>query len=334
MSPKRSGILAAGNFTMDYVKRIDRWSEQDTLASILDESRGNGGGPYNLLKDLSALGFNAPLEACGLVGNDTNGELIRRDCAHSGIDTSQLSTTADTPTSYTDAMTVAATGRRTFFHQRGANALMSPEHIRLEQSNAKIFYLAYLMLLDAMDVLENGVTGTSQTLEKARAHGFTTAVDCVSTNLPTFPAIAKASLPHADIFFANELEAGGLLGYEVEASARGLQEAALTAARLGCLGYVILHCPEGACIADATGVLATQPSVNLPQSFIKGATGAGDAFAAGFLYAFHEEQSLGEALELAVCCAAASLQDATSSAGVMSVNECLELGKTYGFTDF
>ena len=334
MPPNRSGILAAGNFTMDYVKRIDRWPEQDTLASILDESRGNGGGPYNLLKDLVALGFQAPLEACGLVGDDANGALIRQDCEQLGIVTTQLRTTTDAPTSYTDAMTVTATGRRTFFHQRGANALLSPEHIDLEQSNAKIFYLAYLMLLDAMDVLEDGITGTSQTLEQARALGFITAVDSVSANLDSFPAIAKAALPHADIFFANELEASGLLGTKVDATARGLEKAALSIAELGCPGYVVLHCSAGACVANAEKVMAIQASVNLPQSFIKGATGAGDAFAAGFLFAFHNKQTLESCFELAVCCAASSLQDVTSSAGVKTAKGCLELGKIHGYTAF
>ena len=51
----RQGILAAGNFIVDYVKVIDGYPVQDMLASILSESRSNGGGPYNVLKDLAAM---------------------------------------------------------------------------------------------------------------------------------------------------------------------------------------------------------------------------------------------------------------------------------------
>ena len=51
----RQGILAAGNFIVDYVKVIDGYPAQDMLASILSESRSNGGGPYNVLKDLAAM---------------------------------------------------------------------------------------------------------------------------------------------------------------------------------------------------------------------------------------------------------------------------------------
>jgi len=64
----RQGILAAGNFIVDYVKVIDGYPTQDMLASILSESRSNGGGPYNVLKDLAAMKVEFPLATCGLVG--------------------------------------------------------------------------------------------------------------------------------------------------------------------------------------------------------------------------------------------------------------------------
>jgi hypothetical protein len=52
MSTQRKGILAAGNFIVDHVKIIDDYPQQDMLASIVSESQSNGGGPYNVLKDL------------------------------------------------------------------------------------------------------------------------------------------------------------------------------------------------------------------------------------------------------------------------------------------
>jgi len=122
MSQPRQGILAAGNFIVDFVKIIDAYPAQDTLTNILEESKANGGGPYNLLADLAAMGVTYPLYACGVVGDDENGRWIARDCAQRGINTDQLRITAQKPTSYTDAMTVRGTARRTFFHQRGANA--------------------------------------------------------------------------------------------------------------------------------------------------------------------------------------------------------------------
>ena len=69
----RTGILAGGNFIIDHVKLIDRYPQQDMLAFIHGETSSNGGGPYNVLKDLAAMLVSYPLEAAGLVGDDPNG---------------------------------------------------------------------------------------------------------------------------------------------------------------------------------------------------------------------------------------------------------------------
>ena len=51
-----------------------------------DEPPGNGGGPYNLLKDLRRMGVKYPLMAQGLVGGDANGRAILKDCAANDFD--------------------------------------------------------------------------------------------------------------------------------------------------------------------------------------------------------------------------------------------------------
>ena len=148
---ERCGVLVGGNFIVDHVKVIDSWPEQDTLASILSQSSSNGGGPYNVLKDLAVLDPDLPLSAMCLLGDDASGQWILDDCAAAGIDTSGVTITAEAPTSYTDAMTVRDTGRRTFFHQRGANALLDVGHFDFSQTTARIFHLGYLLLLDKLD---------------------------------------------------------------------------------------------------------------------------------------------------------------------------------------
>lgn len=64
----RTGILAGGNFIIDHVKLIDAWPEQDMLTFIRSETSSNGGGPYNVLKDLAAMRVGYPLEAAGAGG--------------------------------------------------------------------------------------------------------------------------------------------------------------------------------------------------------------------------------------------------------------------------
>ena len=112
----------------------------------------NGGGPYNVLKDIAVLAPEVSREACGLIGNDLNGDWIIEDSRKNGIEVERLPDFAST--SYTDAMTVESTGRRTFFHQRGANALLDLEHFSFE-GVMKIFHLGYLMLLDRLDEIDD-----------------------------------------------------------------------------------------------------------------------------------------------------------------------------------
>ena len=329
----RNGILAGGNFIVDTVKIIDAWPEQDTLCSILRHSSSNGGGPYNLLKNLSRLAPGLPLEACGLLGDDAQSRWVLHDCSEAGIDTSSLVCRKGLATSATDAMTVDGTGRRTFFHERGANAELDVADFDFSQTRAKIFSLGYLMLLDKLDVLSaDGGTGAATVLKAARAAGLITAVDTVSALHPQFREIALASLREADIFFVNELEAGWIVGYEV--TQWNLESAIRDLAGLGSGGVVVLHMPQCA-IAYSTpdDRMVTQSSVNFPVSKIVGATGAGDAFASGFLYGLHENWTLQESLSCAACVAAMSLTHSTPSDGVRKLADCMRLAEQYGFVE-
>lgn len=336
MSQSRQGLLAGGNFIVDTVKIIDHYPAENMLATILRESTANGGGPYNILKDLAAMGAGFPLEAVGVTGGDANGAWILEDCRAHGIDTTQLHRLEDAPTSYTDAMTVESTGRRTFFHQRGANARLDTEHFDFSKSNARLFHLAYLMLLDRLDSFtEDGSrTRASLVLESAKKAGMVTSLDIVSTENPKFREIALSSLPFTDHLVINEVEAGKILGTKLSAGdLPGLENAALELLKAGVGQSVVLHFEEGAVAVEKGGAPVRQGSLVLPAGYSQGATGAGDAFAAGYLYGLHEGWSLAERLKLAVCAAAACLSDPTPSGGLRPVAECLELANRWPFRE-
>jgi len=332
----RSGLLAAGNFIVDHVKIIDCYPGEEMLASILRESSANGGGPYNILKDLAKMGAPFPLAAAGLIGSDAQGRWILDDCTAHGIDTARLRQTDKVSTSYTDAFTVESTGRRTFFHQRGANALLAPAHFDFTGVTARLFYLGYFMLLDALDVIgPGGRSGASHVLERARAAGLITAADMVSVEHTDFARSAGSALPFVDHFILNEIEADKLTNLSLRSSS-GLdwsltEHAAYALLRKGVRRSVTIHFVEGAICVEKSGAVHRQSSVKLPAGFIMGATGAGDAFAAGLLLGLHEEKPWDETLRLAVCAAAMCLSHPATSEGMKPVAECLALGETYGF---
>jgi sugar/nucleoside kinase (ribokinase family) len=337
-SARRSGVLAGGNWIVDRPKIIDFYPAQDTLANILHETSSNGGSPYNMLIDLARLRALFPLEAVGLVGNDQAGEFIRADCRAHGIDTRQLRTCDNAPTSYTDVMTVQSTGRRTFFHQRGANAFLDPAHFDLTQSQAHIFHLGYLLLLDRLDQADATYgTVAARLLADAQSAGFKTSVDVVSENSDRFAQIVRPALRYCDYCVLNEFEAERTTGIEImrgdSVDLDAARKAASELLKAGVREWVVIHFPAGAIAAGANNRELAQGSVNLPQSQIAGTVGAGDAFAAGVLLGLHEQTTMEIALKYGMCAAAASLTDPTCSAGVKPLSECLQFGEAFGFRE-
>lgn len=334
----RNGIIAAGNWIIDHTKLIDTFPEEESLANILEEDRGNGGGPYNLVKDLRLMGAEFPLAGIGRVGDDEDGRYILRECETLNVQSAGILTAPDASTSYTDVMSVKSTGRRTFFHHRGANALLEESDFTFNASNHRLFYLGYLMLLDSLDqVEEDRRTGASKVLKKASEAGLETVVDLVSASSDRFREIVRPALQFTDYLLCNDLEAETLSGETVRTGDE-IHPPALIAAgenllKLGVKQLVIIHFPEGAFAMGPDGQHHWQGSVRVPDTKIAGTAGAGDAFAAGLLYGIHESFALQHSLELGVCVAASSLFDPKTSTAVKPVKECMAVGKHYGYRD-
>ena len=333
----RNGVIAGGNWIVDHVKMIDRWPPQDALANIRSQFSSNGGSPYNVLKNLARLGAGLPLEAVGLVGDDEAGRFIRDDCARHGINMTQLRVSRASPTSYTDVMTEQESGRRTFFHCRGANAELAPEHFDFVRSTSRIFHLGYLLLLDRLDEPSGEGTAAADVLRAARAAGMKTSADVVSEHSDRFARVVRPTLPELDILFLNEFELAQVTGIETTPAGKvdptAVTRAAEELIRGGVREWVIVHFPTAVFACSAKGERVFQPSLRVPASFIRGAAGAGDAFASGVLYGVHEGWPMRESLRLGVCAAASSLAHPTCSEGVGSRAECLALGSRFGFNE-
>ena len=331
----RNGIIAAGNWIIDHIKVIDIYPVQDSLANIKEESYSNGGSPYTILKNLAKLQALFPLSGIGLVGEDGFGIQIKNDCAEHGIDTKMLKALSHTPTSYTDVMTVKSTGRRTFFHQRGANAFLDIADFDFAGSSEKIFHLGYLLLLDSLDkIYEDGKSGAGRVLDMACQAGLKTSVDIVSEDSNRFKQIILPALPYIHYLFLNEFEAGRCTDNDLSGDRPGyaaLDKAAAEILYHGVREWVFIHFPAGVFAKNKRGEVLYQGSVNLPSDKVISVLGAGDALAAGILYAIHEGWPISEALRLGVCSSASCLLELSSSKGILPYNKCLDIGENYGF---
>ena len=331
----RKGVLAGGNWIIDQVKMVDVYPQREQLANIRSQSQGTGGAPFNVLVDLARLKANIPLSAAGLVGKDALGEEILAICKKHGIDTKLLKSTPKASTSYTDVMTEIGNGRRTFFHNRGANALWDAADLNFKKTKARIFHLGYLLLLDALDAPDK-IYGTkaARVLAAAQDAGLKTSVDVVSEDSDRFSKIVSPALKYVDYCILNEIEAGKTAGFKIRGADNKLDTVALKHAagallQMGVKEVVVIHFPEGAFARTRKGEDFWQSSLNLPAKYIAGSAGAGDAFCAGVLLGLHEEWELNRALLTGVCAAAASLSHPTCTGGMVELNSCLALAKKY-----
>jgi sugar/nucleoside kinase (ribokinase family) len=332
---KRSGILAGGNWIIDQVKIIDSYPALEQLSNIRSQHQGTGGSPYNILLDLAKLGVEFPLFGAGLVGKDGLGQSILEDCAKHGIDTKHLKSTAEAATSFTDVMTIQGSGKRTFFHNRGANALWDGKDIDFSKSKARIFHLGYLLLLDKMDFVgKDGLTGAAKLLAAAQAAGLKTCIDVVSEVGDRFKAVVTPALKHCDYAIINEYEAGMVTGFRIRKEGVldtvSLRHAAGAILQLGVKDLVVIHFPEGCFARTRDGKDHWQPSLKVPAKAIAGTAGAGDAFAAGVLLGLHEGWDLQKSMLTGVCAAAASLSDPTCTGGMKPLAQVEALKKKYG----
>ena len=253
------------------------------------------------------------LFGAGLIGKDPLGEIILADCRSHKIDARHLRGTEVAPTSYTDVMTEQATGRRTFFHNRGANALWRGDDLDFRRIKARIFHMGYLLLLDALDEPDKQLgTKGAALLAAAQNAGFKTSVDVVSEDSDRFSKVVIPALKYVDYCILNELEAGKTTGFRIRQPGGHLDKVALRHAAGALLQHgvrelVVIHFPEGGFARTRKGDDVWQSSLNLPPKYIAGAAGAGDAFCAGVLFGLHEGWDFARCLLTGVCVAAASL---------------------------
>jgi len=332
---QRAGITAAGNWIVDRVKTCDCLPDRGLLANITAERRSTGGAPANVLGALAQLRAPFPLAGFGLVGDDADGRFILENFRQLNVDVSGLRTTPRAPTSYTDVMNDAASGERVFFHCRGANAFFGPEHVPYEKLTCRIFHLGYVLLLDRLDAADR-VYGTqaARVLHRVRQRGIRTSLDVVSEDSDRFRTLVPPALRYVDYLILNEVEAARVVGITVRRRDGRLDGPALARAvdrlcALGDMQLVVVHMPEGAYLQTRDGRRYARGSLRLPQGFIQGVVGAGDAFCAGLLYGLHEGWDHAASMHLGTCCAAASLSQAGATEGIRSLRRVLALGKQY-----
>jgi sugar/nucleoside kinase (ribokinase family) len=333
----RKGIACGGNWVLDLVKVIDHYPPESSIANIMAESMGGGGCSFNVTLNLAIFDSTVELYALGMIGNDSYGDfLIDQFRKYPQVHLEQLRRTSQDGTSYTDVFNVASTGRRTFFHYRGANRLFSPDDIDLDKLPVKLFHLGYLNLLDAMYQTDDQFqTAAARFLARVRERNINTSIDLVSENSDRYAQIVSPALRFASYCIINDFEAEKLSGMPIRQGhvliLRNLRKIATAILGLGVGELVVIHFPEGAYLLTKDQGEILQPSLDLPEGYIVGSTGAGDSFCAGVLYGLYREWSPERALRFATCAGAMNLSDLTTTGGIRSWEKVFEMEKKFPY---
>jgi sugar/nucleoside kinase (ribokinase family) len=332
---ERKGIASGGNLIVDYVKIVDSYPKQGNLSSIFETSRSTGGAVPNVLIDLAKMDGSIPLKAIGLVGDDENGGYVVDQLEKNHIAVDQIKVHPSLGTSFTDVMSVAATGERTFFHYRGANADLSYGDFDFSIIKADILHLGYALLLDSMDSFD-GEYGTvmAKTLALAQSSGLKTSMDVVSENSDRFSKIVPPGLRYTDYCIINEVEASMITGIEARGENERIDKNNLCKIceklfEMGVGYWTVIHSPEMGCGMDKSGNFYIQPSIKVPAEYIKGKVGAGDAFCAGILYSAYYGKNLDEAINTALIAAICNLSEANATDGMKPIKEAMSLFENY-----
>jgi sugar/nucleoside kinase (ribokinase family) len=230
-----------------------------------------GGNVSNTGIDLAKLGFR--VAAITRVGKDTLGEFLQREYRRHNIHTGGVVIDASRQTAAT-FVAVDGRGERTFLHTRGCLEAFSSRDIVKSLptiARSRIFAFGYLGLLHE---IEGGLPRICALVK--RKTGARVLVD-TGGNPRRSPELMRRLLPSVDYFIPSHDEASVITGEKnPEAIVRVLRS-------WGATGVVGVKLGADGCFITSGGDAAFVPAQRVRR--VVDATGAGDAFVAGFLAA-------------------------------------------------
>ena len=331
----REGICVAGNMIVDITYPVEGWPKQGELVHIHDGiARSTGGAVCNVVVDLAKLDPDLKLYAMGRIGDDAEGDLIQRELG--GYPNINMdSVVREGISAFCNVMADVKNKQRTFFTYMGANARFTEDDIDWAKVPAKIFHIGYILLLDALDQPDE-VYGSrmAKLLHAAQAQGLKTSIDVVSEASDRFKKLVPPALKYTDYCVINEYEAEQTTGIKLRDDQGALIEAnipqALRAMKaMGVSTWAVIHCPEGGFGLDEHDSFVRLGSLILPDGYIKGSVGAGDAFCAGVLYGAEKGWALDKSIDLGIASAAASLSEPGATGGMCSAEEAMGMFERY-----
>jgi sugar/nucleoside kinase (ribokinase family) len=303
-TPDPPQVVCAGILVADlFVPPLPALPSAGQLLATDDFLVDSGGCAANTSTSLARLGVLS--HVAGKVGDDIFGSFVLQDLARKGVDIAGISRSSVFGTSKTVILPVRGDDRR-FIHTFGANADFRVGDIDLAQvESARIFYVGGYLVLPELRPDE-----LAEVLHSARERGTRTVLDVV---VPAGDAAAamrqlEEVLPFVDAFMPNDEEAHRPTG---EDDPRRQAQALLDA---GCGTVAITMGGRGTLVMDRQQFIAA-PAF---QVQVVDSSGAGDAFAAGFIFGLLQGWSMPDTLRYASAIGASSCTRLGCTPGVFT----------------
>jgi sugar/nucleoside kinase (ribokinase family) len=305
---KNKPVICLGILVADIVGRPLRAIPDPGRLVLVDEmSLHTGGCASNTATALARLGL--PVEVIGKVGTDSFGDFVLNALTERGIGTRGIMRDKGVGTSATMVM-VAPDGERRFVHYLGANAHLTLDDIDLSMVEAgSILHIGGSLVMPGIDG-----EPTAELLRHARAAGVTTFLDTVWDDTGRWMDTLAPCLPYVDYFVPSLPEGQALAGLDDPA------EVACAFLACGVKTVGIKMGVDGCLVMSAESQVVRLPAF---QVDVVDATGAGDAFAAGFIAGVWQGWELEKTARFANAVGALSVTGLGASGGVRSLSETL-----------
>lgn len=302
-------IIGMGNALVDVLVKIDDDSllgklhlpkgsmqliQEATLSEIrkytsgMKIHRSTGGSAGNTVCALAALGANPGF--IGKVGQDETGAFFGDTLRQRGVNA--LLATCDLPSGIASTF-ISTDGERTFGTYLGAAATLRAEDLSRKMFAGYNYLYIEGYLLQDHDLMLRAV-------QLAKEEGLQVCLDMASYNVVEAERdfFDQLIVKYVDIVFANESEA---LAYTGKAPHEALEEIASK-----CSIAVVKTGKEGSLVKKGTEVIQL---LSCPIDNVLDTTGAGDFYAAGFMYGLTCGYSLEKCVQISTILATAVIQE-------------------------
>jgi sugar/nucleoside kinase (ribokinase family) len=286
-------VIGIGNALVDLMTRIDSDSlltdlnlpkgsmqlvDMNVSRAIIEKTKNlqriiaSGGSAANTIHGLARLGIESGF--IGKIGKDEMGQYFKEDMERSNIKTYLLESTADSGVA---VALVSPDGERTFAVHLGAAVELTASDMKPEFFNGYDLLHIEGYLLQNYSLIETAC-------DMAKKNGLKVSLDLASFNVVEAHRdfLTYISKNYADIIFANEDEAKAMTGVHPEDAVHSIAE--------WCDVAVVKIGKEGSLVKTGGELFR----INSILANVVDTTGAGDLYAAGFLYGLLNEISINE----------------------------------------